>query len=124
MGVNSAIRMLVQGVIDELRPAIRDELRAVNAEAPPSLNPPNAAVSSQLLSVSETAAFCGVVEPTIRAWIKSGRLRASRLGGGRTYRIRRADLDAFLSLVSSAEGGAQPDPEAQAMRALQRLRKK
>jgi excisionase family DNA binding protein len=53
-----------------------------------------------------------VIPATVRTWIQSGALRASRPGNGaepgRTYRIRRTDLDAFVAASQSrpADNGA------------------
>ena len=46
-----------------------------------------------------------VIPATVRTWIQSGALRASRPGNGaqpgRTYRVRRTDLDAFVAASQS-----------------------
>lgn len=59
----------------------------------------------ELLTVDQVAPILKVIPDTVRSWIQSGTLRASRPGNGarpgRKYRIRRADLDAF---VASSQG--------------------
>lgn len=47
-----------------------------------------------IYSVSETAKILQVSEESIRRYIKSGSLRASKLG--KAYRIQEKDLQAFL----------------------------
>jgi excisionase family DNA binding protein len=55
----------------------------------------------ELLTVDQVAPLLKVIPDTVRSWIQSGTLRASRPGNGmrpgRKYRIRRADLDAFVA---------------------------
>lgn len=53
----------------------------------------------KLYSPEEAAAYLGVHVKTVRGWIKSGRLRASRLAGQRALRIRASDLAAVLEPV-------------------------
>lgn len=48
------------------------------------------------LSPKQVAETLSVSVKTVWNWIEAGRLRAYRLGGGRTLRISRADLDAFM----------------------------
>jgi len=59
----------------------------------------------RLLSVSEVARLLGVTEPTVRVWIKEGKLRAHR-AGARFWRIRQSEVDRMLS----AQAGDQPSP--------------
>jgi excisionase family DNA binding protein len=48
---------------------------------------------------------------TVRAWVKSGRLAAAR--AGRTWRVRRSEVDrALLSDASPAYGRPHPTPTA------------
>lgn len=52
----------------------------------------------QWLTVEQVAALIQVAHETVRRWIRSGELPVLDLGGPKTgYRIRRADLDAFLA---------------------------
>jgi excisionase family DNA binding protein len=57
------------------------------------------------LTVAQVASALQIVPGTVRGWIQSGALKASRPGNGaqpgRKYRVRRADLDAF---VAASEG--------------------
>lgn len=51
--------------------------------------------SSPFLTVQEVAAFLRVDPQTVRRWCIAGDLRAVR-AGGKVYRVRRDDLDAFV----------------------------
>jgi excisionase family DNA binding protein len=51
-------------------------------------------VEDRLRSVAEVANYLGVSKDTLMAWIKAGRLKASRIG--RYWRIRPQDVEAFL----------------------------
>ena len=57
----------------------------------------------KLYSPEESADYLGVHVQTVRAWIRSGRLRASRLAGQRALRIRASDLQSVLEPVDPAE---------------------
>jgi excisionase family DNA binding protein len=58
----------------------------------------------KLYSPEEAAEYLGIHVQTVRAWIRSGRLRASRLAGQRALRIKASDLATVLEPV---------EPEAQ-----------
>lgn len=53
----------------------------------------------RLYSPEEAAEYLGVHVKTVRNWIRSGRLPASRLAGQRVLRIRAHDLDRVLEPV-------------------------
>ncbi len=55
----------------------------------------------KLYSPEEAAAYLGVHVKTVRGWIRSGRLRASRLAGQRALRIKAADLNAVLEPIDA-----------------------
>jgi excisionase family DNA binding protein len=57
----------------------------------------------KLYSPEEAAEYLGVHVQTIRSWIRSGRLRASRLTGQRALRIAHSDLQAVLEPVGPNE---------------------
>jgi excisionase family DNA binding protein len=63
--------------------------------------PPEAA--ERLYSPEEAADYLGVHVQTVRAWIRSGRLRASRLAGQRALRISASDLRSVLEPVDPGE---------------------
>jgi len=50
----------------------------------------------KFLTVNEIAAALKVERHTVIRWIESGKLRAFKPGGGRFWRIARADLQRFL----------------------------
>jgi len=52
-----------------------------------------------MISTAEAAAELGVSEDTVVRLITRGELRAYKVG--RAYRIRREDLDAYLSSVAT-----------------------
>ncbi len=56
-----------------------------------------------LRSPEQAAEYLGVHVETVRSWIRSGRLRATRLAGRRALRIRAADLVGLLEPLDSTE---------------------
>ncbi|MBA4181336.1 MAG: hypothetical protein C0506_12165 [Anaerolinea sp.] len=60
-------------------------------------------IEQRLYSPEEAAEYLGVHVQTVRAWIRSGRLRASRLAGQRALRITSADLQSVLEPVDPAD---------------------
>lgn len=72
----------------------------------------------RLLSVAEVAKLLSVTEPTVREWIKDGKLQAHR-AGARFWRIRQSEVDRMLSQQASnrpraAAGGPRPAAAEQA----------
>jgi excisionase family DNA binding protein len=53
----------------------------------------------KLYSTEEAAEYLGVHIQTVRAWIRSGKLPASRLAGQKSIRIREPDLEAVLEPI-------------------------
>jgi excisionase family DNA binding protein len=51
-------------------------------------------VNDRLWSIAEVANDLGMSKDTITTWVKSGRLKASRIG--RFWRIRPQDVEVFL----------------------------
>ncbi len=97
------------GLRDFVRELIREELLNVPEEllrdsvtrSPPRGQPG----PDELLTVKQAADELQVIPATVRTWIHSGTLRASRPGNGvqpgRTYRISRTDLQAFVAASQS-----------------------
>jgi excisionase family DNA binding protein len=57
-----------------------------------------AMAEERLLTVEEVAERLQVSEWTIRDWLRSGRLKGSRMGGRKLgWRIRPAELDRFIT---------------------------
>jgi excisionase family DNA binding protein len=70
----------------------------------PTASPtPAAPVEEKLYSPEEAAEYLGVHVQTVRAWIRSGRLKASRLAGQRALRIKATDLATLLEPVDPSE---------------------
>lgn len=59
----------------------------------------------KLYSPEEAAEYLGIHVQTVRAWIRSGRLKASRLAGQRALRIKASDLMTVLEPVGAADTG-------------------
>jgi excisionase family DNA binding protein len=65
------------------------------------------AADDRLLSVADVARLLSVTEPTVRVWIKEGKLRPQR-AGARFWRIRQSEVDRMLS----EQGGDRPSPSS------------
>ena len=63
----------------------------------------------QLYTPEEAATYLGVHVQTVRGWIRSGRLPASRLAGQRALRIRASDLAGVLEPVSPEDLDGEPE---------------
>ena len=79
----------------------------------------------RLLSVAEVSRLLSVTEPTVREWIKDGKLKAHR-AGARFWRIRQSEVDRMLSEQTSTRptgptGSRRPGPAAQARDLLSSL---
>jgi excisionase family DNA binding protein len=103
-GIEAALRDLLRDVVrDELRYLREEILGWIQTHEIPG--PINESKPDEFLTVGQVASALQVVPGTVRSWIQSGVLRASRPGScaqpGRTYRVRREDLDAF---VAASEG--------------------
>jgi excisionase family DNA binding protein len=105
-GIEAALRDLVRDVVRGELGYLRDEILGwMRAHEPPAF-PTKESSSDELLTAVQVADSLQVVPGTVRSWIKSGALKSSRprngMQPGRTYRVRRADVDAF---VAASEGG-------------------
>ena len=111
--LDSCLRELLREVLrevlrEELRPAL-DALRAAMTNVPQS--------ESEILTTAEAANVAKVTVETIRSWIKSNRLHASPLPGGREYRITRQDL--IRCLRTDERRADSPDIERMAQQVLE-----
>src|SRR4029079_12782799 len=81
LGIEAALRDLTRDVVrDELRHLREEMLEAIRAhDGPPPKNEPN---PEELLTVEQVAQLLKVIPDTVRTWIQSGALRASRPGNG------------------------------------------
>ena len=68
-----------------------------------------------LLSVADVARLLSVTEPTVREWIKDGKLQAHR-AGARFWRIRKSEVDRMLSEQASNRPPAPSGPRPAAGR--------
>jgi excisionase family DNA binding protein len=70
------------------------------------------------MTVAQVATLLSVRKKTVYGWIKAGRLRAARLPGGTDLRLRRSDVEAFVSELFDASGPSptvtKPPPPASA----------
>jgi excisionase family DNA binding protein len=111
-------------VRDATKLAIRDEVPAIIREHLARLEQAQESVRASehdpALSTKAAAHYAGVSEPTIRARVASGELRAIR--PGRVIKIRRSDLDAFLAR-SSPRGEGVIDLSARAREILSSARR-
>lgn len=77
----------------------------------------------EMLGVEDVVKVCNgnVTAPTVRAWCKSGRLVAKKVGRG--YLIERTALTRFLSALEKAKSDS-PEPDKEVSRILGSLRGK
>ena len=61
----------------------------------------------RLLSVADVARLLSVTEPTVREWIKEGKLKAHR-AGARFWRIRQSEVDRMLGQQASTKPTTPP----------------
>ncbi|MEO8541253.1 MAG: helix-turn-helix domain-containing protein [bacterium] len=72
--------------------------------------PSHPPVVQKLYSTEDAAGYLGVHIQTVRAWIRSGKLPASRLAGQKSIRIRERDLEAVLEPIDPREfDGDRPE---------------
>lgn len=113
------LRALGAALAEVVADVLRTELRTI-AQAPPA-----APVSDEILRVDQVAAELQVRPASVRAWIRSGKLRSVALGeaGKRVvYRIRRSDLNAFLAGQTAEPTARDIDNEACKVLSLGRRR--
>ena len=64
------------------------------------------------LAVQQVCDQLHVSDQTVRRWIKRGSLPATNLGGKAGYRIREADVNAFLGQMSRGRPEGAPGQQA------------
>jgi excisionase family DNA binding protein len=94
--VLAGIRALLRPVVQQLV----EEFLAERAATEPT--------ARQLLSTAVAAEELGVTPDTVVTWIGKGWLRATKLPGGRDWRIRREDLDEALESMGSKPVAVAP----------------
>ncbi len=92
MKVNEGLPARVFGELG-VRPEQVEEYARAAGPSGLDLPPP------KLYSPEEAAEYLGIHVQTVRAWIRSGRLKASRLTGQRALRIKSSDLMTVLEPV-------------------------
>jgi excisionase family DNA binding protein len=117
MNLDAAMRDLIREIIrDEIRPLQEQLLFAIDISV--KRRPANELAEATFLTVEEVAATMKVTEATVRTWIKSGALTASRPSAGekvgRVYRVCRSDLDAFIAGARSPVAQEHEDIKAEA----------
>lgn len=96
MRLNEGIPSRVFGELGVRPEQVEEYARSAGAAAP-------SAEPEKLYSPEEAAEYLGIHVQTVRAWIRSGRLRASRLAGQRALRITASDLATVLEPVDGSE---------------------
>lgn len=102
---------------DAIKEAIDERIRPLAERLEAAIAKLEGKAGSEYLSVKAAAATAGVNPATVRGWIRDGKLKQH--GPGRVLRIRRSDLDAFLSSPEPRETPA-PEPEAEALAIMRR----
>ena len=77
---------------------------------------PERTTFEELMTVGEVAEALRYTEGTVRHWIRTGKLRAIQVTGGREYRIRLPDFLAFAEGLGIPLRPAGPDCRSQARR--------
>ena len=96
---------------ETIRQVVREEVRAALEDHIPriaSVEPKHPA--SPLLTVNQVAERCHAKPKTVRDWIRSGRLLATK-AGGRRYLVPPEDLQRFLTSRTSVEASATVEGE-------------
>jgi excisionase family DNA binding protein len=100
------VKDAVREVLKEELPKLLRPFGSTPAGATPVVAGPLA------VTVAEAGRRLGGVHPsTVRRWIKSGALRASKFPGGRGHLVRVVDLEAFLASRVSAANPPTPKKE-------------
>lgn len=67
-------------------------------------------------TANEIADYLRVHVQTVRRWLRTGRLTAQSFGGKTGYRVRDADLRAFLRTTGQHPDAAESEPDEQGVR--------
>jgi excisionase family DNA binding protein len=70
--------------------------------------------ADRLLTLEEAGAYLHKAPKTIRDWVRTKKLKGLKIGG--TWRIRAADLEAFVSAASRADGQEEVEHEGRRQR--------
>jgi|CXWL01.1.fsa_nt_gi excisionase family DNA binding protein len=109
----AALDTYLRGVLADALGILRAQLvnEITEAMKPSHVNgsPVSMETRASLLGVGEVAALLGVTPATVREYIKSGRLEASRVPGGRNWRIERQAVTCMLSRATPSEARSVDD---------------
>lgn len=119
---------LAGALLDDIQQIVREELRPlhvlIQSIADGTRRPESTTGSdpNELLTVDQVAEAVKVIPATVRTWIHAGKLRAVRpgvgRGPGRTFRIAREDLQAFLESVRERVTDSEADVHEEAKKIL------
>ena len=122
MSLEGPMRDLVRSIVEELRPAVLEDMRRLlREELSAQRAAPNNrdAVHDTFLSSAQAAEVAGVQPAAVRRWIARGDVPSHR--AGRLVRVRLDDLKAFLARpTGSPSAGGPIDLDARAGRILRR----
>lgn len=114
--VAAAVQDALSGVLSSLTADVHDLVRdEVHKVLGRRLDPPPKA-TAEWLSPKQAAALASVSYDTVLAWISEGKVLATRVG--RQFRIRREDLECFMSQPVTAATDKSCDIDAEAARIL------
>ncbi len=102
MRINEGVPALVFGELGVRPEQVEEYARSAGASGGASGG--DALPLERLYSPEEAAEYLGVHVQTVRAWIRSGRLKASRLTGQRALRITASDLMTVLEPIEAEDG--------------------
>jgi excisionase family DNA binding protein len=112
-GLTAALEHIVEGIV---RKVVREEVGTALA----NLN--LRASGADYLTIEEAAAVAKAHHQTVREWVKSGALKASR--PNRHYLIRRSDLDAFIATPRESASDDNVTVDAEYERLLSAIHEK
>ena len=98
MSLDGAMRDFIRAVVEELRPAVLEDLRRLlREERPGQVPPPNdpGTIEEVFVSAARAAQIAGVQPAAVRRWIACGELPCHH--AGRLLRVRLDELKAFLA---------------------------
>lgn len=89
--------------------SLLDTMRALQHYTPKSITEAFIMAADEFLTTRQVAELLKLSEATVRKWCREGRLPAVKLG--KSYRIRRSDLDRLFDQASSTTPPLSPTTE-------------
>ena len=108
MKVNRINSLVLEGAVALLRSAVPKltKSRLVAALKKYEIDEPAQNLSIERpLTIKEACAMLQVTRPTLYKYIKSGQIRATRLGGHRLFRVDPVSIREFLNMEPAKEAG-------------------